>query len=256
MRNVTRLDWLTARPIAHRGLHDAADGVIENTASAVTAALAAGFGIEVDLQPSADGEAMVFHDATLDRLTRSCGLLQALTADALGQITFVATADRMMRLGDLLTLVSGRAPLVLELKSRWDRDVSLATRTAAMLGGYAGPVAVMSFDPRLVAAMAQLAPRLARGLVIQRRAQSSHNANQGRRAGPPTLILHGARARPHFVACRLQDLEWAPAVAARRLLGLPLLAWTVRSVEDQKSALRYADQVIFEGFRPLMDGNS
>lgn len=250
---MTRLDWLTARPVAHRGLHSAAGGVIENTASAVTAALAAGFAIEVDLQLSADGEAMVFHDATLDRLTTSHGRLQDYPADALRRIAFVGTADRMMRLADLLVLVAGQTPLVLELKSRWDGDTSLSKRAAAVLGGYTGPVAVMSFDPRLVAAMARLLPHIPRGLVIRRRAPASPVSD---RLGLWSLILHGVQVRPHFMACRLQDLSWAPTIAARRLLGLPLLAWTVRSTEDQKLALQYADQVIFEGFRPVMDGNS
>lgn len=255
MRGVTRPDWLTVPPIAHRGLHDAPRGVIENTASAVTAAIEAGFGIEVDLQSSADGEAMVFHDATLDRLTKSRGRLQDFTAAGLRQIEFAATSDRMIRLGDLLALVAGRMPLVLELKSRWNGDAGLAMRTAAVLDGYAGPVAAMSFDPMLVAALARLVPWLARGLVIQRRPQSSRAPDQSRYRGLPALALYGVRARPHFVACRLQDLAWTPVVAARRLLGLPLLAWTVRSAEDQRLALRHADQVIFEGFRPLMDGN-
>ncbi|MEZ5789184.1 MAG: glycerophosphodiester phosphodiesterase family protein [Xanthobacteraceae bacterium] len=252
---MTRLDWLTIRPIAHRGLHNPALGVIENTASAVTAAIDAGFGIEVDLQLSADAEIMVFHDATLDRLTEASGPLRDFTARTLGQIAFVATSDRMMRLDDLLTLVGGRRPLVLELKSRWDGDVSLATRTAAVLRGYAGPAAVMSFDPALVAAMARTLPGMARGLVIRRRAPS-HAANGGPRAGLPALILHGARARPHFMAWRLQDLASAPAVAARRLLGLPLLTWTVRSAAEHRFALRHADQVIFENFRPLMNGKA
>lgn len=255
MRRVTRLDWLTTRPIAHRGLHDAAIGVIENTASAVTAAIEAGFGIEVDLQSSADGEAMVFHDATLDRLTTARGPLHDFTADALRQMALVATSDRMMRLGDLLALVNGRAPLVLELKSQWDGDVSLVTRTAAVLRDYTGEVAAMSFDPTLVAATARALPHIARGLVIRRQG-GAHAAKRGRRAGLATLILHGVRARPHFMAWRLQDVASMPALAARRMLGLPLLAWTVRSAEEHRLALRHADQVIFENFRPLTNGES
>lgn len=253
MRRMTGLDWLTARPIAHRGLHDTALGVVENTASAVTAAIEAGFAIEVDLQASADGEAMVFHDATLDRLTAARGALRSFTAAALRQIAFTATVDRMMSLGDLLELVAGRTPLVLEFKSRWDDDLSLARRTAAMLRHYAGPVAVMSFDPRLVAAFARCGSPAPRGLVVQRREAGPPAAAQ--RAPPPglpALALYAARARPHFLAWRLQDLATLTAHAARRLLGLPLLAWTVCSAEEQRLALRHADQVIFEGFRPIL----
>src|SRR5881394_3875341 len=154
------LDWLTARPIAHRGLHDAAAGVIENTASAFAAAVAGGYGIETDLQISSDGEAMVHHDFALGRLTLGSRLLAAMTAAGLKEVPFKATADRIMTLGELCDFVAGRTPLVIELKSRFDGDRRLAARTAEVLRGYAGPVAVMSFDPGLVQALRALAPGL------------------------------------------------------------------------------------------------
>ncbi|MGZ8309980.1 MAG: glycerophosphodiester phosphodiesterase family protein, partial [Rhodoplanes sp.] len=112
------LDWLTARPVAHRGLHDAAAGIIENTASAFSAAIDGGFGIETDLQISADGEAMVHHDFALGRLTLGSRLLAAMTAAGLKEVPFKATGDRMMTLGELCDFVAGRTPLVIELKSR------------------------------------------------------------------------------------------------------------------------------------------
>src|SRR5436305_6621720 len=116
-------DWLTAQPIAHRGLHDAASGAIENTPSAFRAAIDGNYGIEVDLQISADGEAMVHHDDALGRLTEGSGRLAAMTATQLKAVVFRATADRMMTLGDLCDLVRGRATLVLELQSRFDGDM-------------------------------------------------------------------------------------------------------------------------------------
>src|SRR3954470_11083276 len=146
------LDWLTARPVAHRGLHDNGAGVIENTASAFAAAIAGGFAIETDLQISADGEAMVHHDFALGRLTLGSRLLAAMTAAGLKEVPFKATADRIMTLGELCDLVAGRTPLVLELKSRFDGDRRLVTRAAEVLKSYAGPVAVMSFDPDIVQA--------------------------------------------------------------------------------------------------------
>lgn len=251
---VTGMDWLTARPIAHRGLHDAGRGVVENTSSAAAAALQAGYAIEVDLQPSADGEAMVHHDQTIDRLTESAGEVRDLTAAALKRVAFKSTADRMMTLGELVDLVGGRTPLVLELKSRFDGDIGLALRTAAVLRGYAGPVAAMSFDPEIVAALVPRAPGLVRGLVAQRQGTGSvapgrAGAAQRRRTA---VILQAARARPHFVAYRLQDLATAPPLIARYLFRLPLLAWTARSERERIGALRHADQVIFEGFRPAM----
>ena len=130
MRN---LKWLTARPIAHRGLHDAAAGVIENTATAFSAAIAGGYGIECDLQVSADGEAMVYHDDALGRLTEGSGRLAEMSAAAIARCASRQSADRILTLGELCDLVAGRVTLLLELKSRFDGDLRLAARAAAVL---------------------------------------------------------------------------------------------------------------------------
>ena len=236
--------WLTARPIAHRGLHDAAAGVIENTPSAVSAAVAAGYAIEVDLQITADHEAMVHHDDVLGRLTEGEGRLAAMSAAALKRVPFRATADRMLTLGELLDLVAGRTALFLELKSRFDRDLRLVRRMAEVIKTYAGPVATMSFDPFSVDAMRDLVPALPRGIVAQRHAdeEGAHD-----KLG---YLVHGVRSRPNFVAYSVKDLPAPVPFLTRNVLGLPLLTWTVRSAEDRRRAERYADQMIFEGFRP------
>ncbi len=135
-------DWLTARPVAHRGLHDAAHGVIENTPSSVTAAIAANYAIEVDLQITADGEAMVHHDEALGRLTDGRGALNAIDAAELRRVAFKTTSDHMISLGELCELVAGRVTLVLELKSHFDDDRRLPMRVVEVLRGYSGPVAV------------------------------------------------------------------------------------------------------------------
>ncbi len=245
------LDWITARPIAHRGLHDAAAGVIENTPSAVRAAIAADYGIEVDLQISADGEAMVHHDDALGRLTDGSGRLADMQAADLKAVAFKATRDRMMTLGELCDLVAGRATLLLELKSHFDRDRRLAARVVEVLTKYAGPVAAMSFDPDHVAALHALAPGLPRGIVAERR----YSDGEWRRLTPAQRrslkwMLHAGRTRPHFVAYAVKDLPAVAPLIARWLLGMPLLAWTVRSEQDRKRAARWAGQMIFEGFRP------
>src|SRR5947209_4962490 len=126
-----RLDWLIARPVAHRGLHDAAAGIIENTPSAFTAAIAANYAIECDLQLSGDGEAMVHHDDALGRLTEGSGRLDAMTAAQLRCVAFHGTPDRMMSVGDLCDLVAGRVTLLIEIKSRFDGDRRLVARAAA-----------------------------------------------------------------------------------------------------------------------------
>ena len=157
------LDWLTARPIAHRGLHDAAHGLIENTAGAMRAAIAADYGIEVDVQISADGEAMVHHDDVLGRLTEGEGRLDRLSAAELKRVPFRGSDERMMTLGELCDLVGGRVTMLIELKSRFDGDGRLPARVAAVLAGYRGPAAPMSFDPGAARGAAAKGPSPARG---------------------------------------------------------------------------------------------
>lgn len=239
------LDWLTARPVAHRGLHDAANGVVENTASAFSAAIAGQYGIECDLQLSADGEAMVFHDDTLERLTEREGVLASLTASELKTVAFKTTADRIMTLGELCDLVAGRETLVLEVKSHFTGDMRLAERVAAVVQGYAGPVAAMSFDPAVISGLQAAAPGLPRGLVAQSRPDPEVASGNSLR-----YALNALRARPHFLAWSVRDLTGLWPVLGRWGFGLPLLTWTVRTEADRLRARRWADQMIFEGFRP------
>jgi len=144
---VTAPAWLTARPIAHRGLHDRAAGIAENTLSAADAAIAAGFAIECDVQDTADGEAVVFHDATLARLTAGRGPVRKHRAAALGALAVDGTGDRIPTLPAFLDRIGGRVPLFIEVKSRFDGDLGLARRTAELVRACDGPVAVESFDP-------------------------------------------------------------------------------------------------------------
>ncbi len=245
------LNWLTARPIAHRGLHDAASGVIENTAGAVRAAIAAGYGSEVDLQISADGEAMVHHDEELGRLTEGEGRLDRLSAAELKRIPFCGSAERMMTLGELCDLVAGRVAMVPELKSRFDCDDRLPARTAAVLAGYAGPVAPMSFDPAQLKVLRRRAPGLPRGIVAAKYRPHPYWDRM-----PPWQryamgsLLRALTARPHFVAYAVDDLPAIGPWLARQIAGLPLLTWAVRTPQQRQRAARWADQIIFEGFRP------
>jgi glycerophosphoryl diester phosphodiesterase len=238
--------WLTAQPYAHRGLHDSAAGVIENTPSAFRAAIQAGYGLECDVQISADGEAMVHHDFILGRLTRGNSRLDERSAADLKAIEFFATSDRMLTLSELCGLVAGRVPMLVELKSRFDGDERIAARTAAVLADYSGPVAVMSFDPTLMAATRRLAPGLRRGLVAQRRETGDPGRALSRLSYARALLA----ACPQFLAYRVKDLATFPPRAARSLLRRPVLTWTVRTPEQRNAAIQHADQMIFEGFRP------
>src|SRR5579863_3704011 len=160
-------DWLTARPVAHRGLHDRARGIVENMPGAALAAIDGNFAIECDIQLTGDGEAMVHHDDELGRLTEGSGALLGLTSSALKEVRFKDTSERMMSLADLCILVRGRVPILVEVKSHFDGDRRLVTRMAQVLKSYAGPVAGMSFDPDQVVGLRDLIPERPRGIVAQ-----------------------------------------------------------------------------------------
>jgi glycerophosphoryl diester phosphodiesterase len=244
-------EWLTARPVAHRGLHDAARGIIENMPAAAVAAVDGNFSIECDIQLTADGEAMVHHDDALGRLTEGSGALLGLTAAELKAVKFKDTVERMMSLGDLCALVKGRVPLVIEVKSRFDGDRRLVARMAEVLASYSGPAVGMSFDPDQVLALREKMPRLPRGIVAER----TYNATDWPKATPAQRngmlhLRHAFRTRPHFVAYWVNELPAPAPWVARHIFGLPLLTWTVRTPGQRERAARYADQMIFEGFLP------
>jgi glycerophosphoryl diester phosphodiesterase len=243
--------WLTARPVAHRGLHDVSRGIVENMPGAVQAAIARNFAIEVDIQLTADGEAMVHHDDALGRLTEGSGLLLEKTAQQLKAVKFKDTGEHMMSLADLCTLVAGRVPLVIEVKSHFDGDRKLVSRMAEVLSSYSGPVVGMSFDPDQVLALREIAPNLPRGIVAQSDYDDDYWRKLTKQQRDSMLYLrHGFRTEPHFVAYWVNQLPAPAPWIARNIFGCPLLTWTVRTPEQRARAARYADQMIFEGFVP------
>jgi glycerophosphoryl diester phosphodiesterase len=243
------LAWLTARPIAHRGLHDPKAACIENTLAAFRAAMAEGYAIECDLQMSADGEAMVFHDGTLDRLMKAQGRLSARTSEELKTIEFKNAAARMPSLGELLDDVQGRVPLVIEIKSQWNGDDRLARRAIELLASYKGPHALMSFDPEIVAAVRRLSPATVRGIVADRSIGPSRRRLPLARRLELRRLAHLERSAPHFISFDVEGLPWPP-VQALRAAGMPVISWTVRTKAQADAARRYSDQITFEGFRP------
>jgi glycerophosphoryl diester phosphodiesterase len=244
-------DWLTARPVAHRGLHDIARRIVENMPAAAEAAIARGFAIECDIQLTNDGEAMVHHDHALGRLTEGSGPLLEKTAAELKAVRFKETAERMMSLADLCALVAGRVPLVIEVKSHFDGDRKLVRRMAEVLSSYDGRAVGMSFDPDQVTALRELIPNRPRGIVAERHyAESDWPDASAAQRHDMTHLRHFFRSQPDFVAYRVDDL---PAVApwiTRHLLGCRLLSWTVRTPAQRARGAQYADQIIFEGFVP------
>ncbi|WP_127559643.1 glycerophosphodiester phosphodiesterase family protein [Nioella ostreopsis] len=242
-----------AAPIAHRGLHDLTRERPENGLSAVRAALDAGYGLELDLQISSDGLAMVFHDYELDRVTGETGQVKRRSAEELGQIVLTGSEDYIPRLSEVLTLVAGRVPILLEIKeqSRFMGPVDgvLERAVAADLAGYDGPVAVMSFNPASVAALAKAAPDVPRGMT-----SGSYDdpewAPLGRERLDRFRALDGFdESGCCFISHYHKDLS-DPAVTALKARGVPVLCWTIRSPEAEAEARRIADNVTFEGYLP------
>ena len=242
---------MTSHPFAHRGLHDMAQGraarAPENSLAAFDAAVRAGFGIECDLSLLADGEAAVFHDVALDRLTGQPGSLFTHTVHSLRVLRLLDSDQRIPLLTDLLDLVAGRVPLYIELKPL--RFVGpLEHRVAELLRAYSGPCFVASFSPASLGWFRHNAPHIPRCLIASNRWQGG--------VIPPTprhRLLADLRlahiAAPHAIAYDLRGLP-SPAVLAARAAGLPVLAWTARTAQDMEKARRWADNVVFEHVRP------
>jgi glycerophosphoryl diester phosphodiesterase len=233
-----RGDWLKYATYAHRGLHG--QGRVENSPSAFTGAIEAGLGIECDVQLSADGQAMVFHDWELERLTDLAGWVRSRPADELCATALKGSDDRIWALPELLSSVGGRVPLLVEIKSRREVPfIPLCRAVRAALTGYCGQVAVMSFDLRVARWFARLAPEIVRGLVLSE--QDSRGV-----AGTLRRHLSLTQARPDFLAYDVRSLP-SRFAAARRARGLPLLTWTVSDRARLQTGRAFADALIAEG---------
>ena len=233
-----RVGWLRQWTYAHRGLHDAVR--VENSPSAFRAAVEAGYGIECDIQRSADGWPMVFHDWDFARLAGRPDLSAALTREQWRELRLLEGEDTPFDLAELLALVAGKVPVLVEIKSKPGYDVEASCRRVAdTLAGYGGKVAVMSFDPRVARWMRRHAPGLLAGLVIR-----EDDKGHTQKAWQRHLALW--IAKPHFVAYHVRALPNAMCGALRRR-GMPVLTWTVDTPELAAVAQAHADAPIAEG---------
>lgn len=227
-----RLEALFAKPFAHRGLHGGR--VVENSRAAFQAAIEAGHGIELDVQASADGEAIVFHDYELDRLTDGTGKLDELSAEVLRAIPLKGESEGLPTLREILDLIGGRAPLLIEVKSPGRRVDTLSRAVRRALEGYEGPVSVMSFNPSVPRWFAANAANVLRGLVVTEEGRPERGRLKRR------LSLLWSKA--DFLAYDIRDLPSAFAAAS----GLKVATWTVRSEAQRATAAAHADQIIYE----------
>jgi len=250
------LKAIFARPIAHRGFHNADDGIIENTPTAISQAIAHNFAIEVDVQETADGEALVFHDYTLDRLAEGSGRVIEQTSADLMRVHMKTGTDKLWLLKDLFDLVDGKVPLVIEIKSLMRRDAQgdFVRTVADQVADYKGPACIKSFDPDMLSHARAHRPQVLRGIVADGAEPGPDYARYGR-VDRFILrhILHAPRTRPHFVSYGVKDLPKAGPSLLRSVFNVPLMCWTVRTREQRDRARRFADQMVFEGFDPDRD---
>lgn len=230
-------DWLLSTPYAHRGLFDA--DIPENSLAAAQCALDAGLGIECDVRLSGDKTPVVFHDPTLDRMTAQSGKVRKIGTDRLTSITLATSSQTIPTLTDLLALVNGRVPLLIEVKARFSRPVPPVMRAVcASIQSYRGPLAIMSFDPRVPAWLKQHHPTICRGMVVGKDALTPHRMG---------LFMRQAlkRSVPDFLAVDHAYLRHK-IIRSYHKTGKPVLTWTIRSQKHAQQAAPYADMVIFE----------
>jgi len=241
--DASALDFLTRQPFAHRGLHG--PKVPENSLAAFDRAIEQGYGIELDVRMTQDGDVIVFHDSTLDRMTNARGEVMRMSAAQLSAICLKGSKETLQTLHDVLRRVAGRVPVLIEVKASGNTYLPACFAVRRALEGYRGKVAVMSFHPAVPAWYAENAPKIVRGLVLTESEQGSR-FDIRRRLRRQLLVW---KAKPHFLAFDVRRLP-SPFTAGARERGYKVLTWTVRGDEAHALARRCADQVIFEGDLP------
>lgn len=240
------------RPIAHRGLHDSGKGIVENSRAAFEAAITRGFGIECDLQLTEDGEAVVFHDADLKRLTGKEGRVNATSAEALCSMPLLGSADgnTPIRFPELLEGINGQVPLIVEIKQQEypDQTRNLAIRALTDAANYTGPIAFKSFDPVALHTLYGSGYRGPLGIITYDYSVEADHLN-GVQKFLLRNVLHRKISRFNFISCERTALTRG-MIRFNRLFGMKVMSWTVRSAEEARMALKHADQIVFEGFDP------
>jgi glycerophosphoryl diester phosphodiesterase len=242
------------RPIAHRGLHDRAMGIIENSRAAFEAAIAHGYAIECDVQLSSDGVPFIFHDDNFERLTTAIGRSDARPIAEVQTLVLTdsAASETPQRLAEFLSQIASRTQLQIELKQQSDaaRTLTLATEVAAALRGYAGRYTLESFDPRLVAALRDAGITAPIGIITYAYDEPTwDNHISGWRKFVLRHLLHWPWTRFDFISCRNLSL-YLPVVRFLHARGMEVTSWTITSEQAARAALRASDQIVFEGFLP------
>jgi glycerophosphoryl diester phosphodiesterase len=250
------LSWLVSRPIAHRGLHDEKHGVVENSLAAARRAVASNYGVECDVQMSADGEVFVFHDFTLERLTDGLGKVADQTAARLAATGLRGGGETIPTLAALLDVMGTDHVLVIEIKSAFTGDLRLAERTARIVAGHPGRIVLKSFDPQVMAHLRCNRDRLGiAGVPLGMVAEAHYDDEEwnflsAEEKSVLSHFLHWDATRPDFLSYSVNDFPHAVPHLLRRALNIPVMTWTVRTPAQLHTASLWADQIVFENWLP------
>jgi glycerophosphoryl diester phosphodiesterase len=244
-------EWLLQRPVAHRGLHQAKRGLVENTIGAALAAISHKFAIECDVQTTKDGKIVVFHDDTLERLTDGTGAVNEKTLAELKSLKLKHSDEKIPTLEEFLAAIDGKTPLICEIKSGFDHNLGPTQSSCALIGQYSGPVAIKSFDPEIVGEVKRLLPDRPRGFIGESHYDDPEwDFLTARQKQDLTSLSHLSTTNPDFLSWYFKDLEETGPRFAREYSGFPLMTWTIRSPEDRVRVKSFADQIVFENFDP------
>jgi len=245
---MTIKDLLNTKAYAHRGLHDAENGIIENSPSAIKAAIDAGLGIELDVQMSAERWPIVFHDEILTRLANRDGRLSFMKANELKQITYANSQDKIIGLDECLNLVQGKVPLLIEVKSHWHEQPQMEQQIVDCLKDYTGPYALMSFDPTVIHHLKQAGAKSPLGLITQRYPDKNWpGLSQSERSNARAHFDKAKALNIDFIAHDIHDLNNPSLIELTSSLNIPLFSWTINNDEKHRAAQKAKAIPIFEG---------
>lgn len=245
------------KPIAHRGLHNEKEGLIENSSGAFIAAINKGYGIECDVRPIQEGLPVLFHDKTLDRLIGTQELLANLSNSDLKKVRYRTGGEKILTLKEFLAIVSGRVPILVEVKSDWRLpNIKFLSEIARLSLEYIGPLALMSFDPDIMTVLRELAVEIPRGIVSggvydpEGKIWADENFDTTRIPSLVDLVEINS-IDLSFYACEVHSLPNNERLRyLHEIKGIPIFAWTVRTLEELAISNAFADAPIFEGFEP------
>lgn len=241
-------EWLEKYLYSHRGLFDNTGAAPENSLAAFQASVQKGYGMELDVQAAGDGVPVVFHDFTLDRMTKAQGPVAGLDHKALGKLHLLNSRENIPAFAEMLECVAGRAPLLIEIKVPKNARIgTLEARIAELLADYSGPFAVQSFNPASMAWFVENAPAFTRGQIAQNFVSRPERGLAWAQRLAWGKLWSCEKSQPHFISYNVRDLP-GPATRAVRRQRIPLLCWTVRTAQQTAIARRYTDSFIFEGF--------